>query len=112
MWALAITIFAMGIGAILKSNGIAQGNGLVAAGTIALPLFVFWCYVNTIYQHKDPHPQETVVAHQETSPIEATAYNEKAPSGGQELLMLQMVLSTQRWRPLTDRNCTSSLKPF
>jgi hypothetical protein len=56
VWALAITIFATGIGAILKSNGIAQGYGLMAAGTIALPLFVFWYYVNTIYQHKDPHP--------------------------------------------------------
>ena len=53
VWALAITLFITGIGAILKSDGIAWGYGLLAAGTIGLPLFVFWIYGFTVFQRKE-----------------------------------------------------------
>lgn len=57
---LAGTLFLIGLGAILKSNGIAWGEGLFFGGTIASPLFVLW--ILSTYSHistshaKQPEP--------------------------------------------------------
>ena len=54
---LAGTLFLISLGAILKSNGIAWGEGLFFAGTIASPLFVLWIlftYSDTKKSHEEP----------------------------------------------------------
>ncbi|GER88908.1 hypothetical protein KDW_30700 [Dictyobacter vulcani] len=53
---LAGTLFVIGLGAILKSNGIAWGEGLLFAGTIASPLFVIW--ILSVYSHERKHDDQ------------------------------------------------------
>ena len=57
VWILAVTLFLIGIGAILKSNGVFWGYGLLIFGTIVLPLLVFWLKGYETYQRKEQPPQ-------------------------------------------------------
>ena len=54
---LAGTLFVIGLGAILKINGITWGEGLFFAGTLASPLFILWMlFVSSDLRKQAPPP--------------------------------------------------------
>lgn len=58
VWLLSLALFLTGIGAILKSNGVFWGEGLLAFGVIGIPVFVLWLLGYSAYERKDRQQQK------------------------------------------------------